>query len=84
MYRGLFSRSSLFVPTSSRIGRQCSGMNSAKRGVERHLSDGDAHAARALIAESENSFPVAEHDAFHIVVARMPQNLGDAILIRDS
>src|SRR5277367_956642 len=49
-------------------------MNAAERGVERHLSDGDAHAARALVTEAENSFTVAEYDAFHTVVARMTQD----------
>ena len=57
-------------------------MNAAERGVEGHLSDGDAHASRALIAEPEDSFPVADHDAFHIVVARMTQDLIDTIFIR--
>src|SRR5271165_51804 len=57
------------------------GMNAAERSVKSHLADGNAHAAGALVAESENSLAVAEDDAFHAVVAGMAENLGDAIPI---
>jgi hypothetical protein len=57
------------------------GMNATQGCVKSHLSDRDTHATRALIAESQNSFPVADYDAFHIVVARMVQDLSDAVLI---
>ena len=55
--------------------------NSAERGVERHLPDGDAHAAGALVAEAENALAIADHDAAHIVVARVGENLIDPIPI---
>ncbi len=57
-------------------------MNAAERRVKGHLSDGDTHSARALVAQSENSFAVADDNAFHTVVARMSQNLSDAVFIR--
>ena len=57
-------------------------MNAAKRGVEGHFSDRDTHASRTLIAEPQDSFSIADHDAFHAVIAWMIQNLIDAIFIR--
>ena len=57
-------------------------MNAAERGVKGHLPDRDAHASRTLIAESQDSLPVADHDAFHTVVTGMIQDLIDAIFIR--
>src|SRR5580658_1080744 len=57
-------------------------MNAAERGIKGHLPDGDAHSSRTLIAESEDSFTIANHDAFHVVVMGMNQNLIDAIFIR--
>lgn len=44
--------------------------------------DRDAHASCTLVAKSQDSFTIAEHDAFHIVVARMTQDLINTILIR--
>ena len=58
------------------------GMNSAKRRVKSHLADGDAHASRALIAEPQDSFTIADHDAFHVVVAGVTQDLIDSIFVR--
>ena len=57
-------------------------MNTSKRGVEGHFTDWDSHASRALITKSKDSFPIADHDAFHIVVAGMAKNLIDTIFIR--
>src|SRR5580704_16764978 len=56
-------------------------MNAAERCVKCHLSDRDAHSACTLVAQSENSFAVAENDAFDAVVARVTQNLGDTIFV---
>ena len=46
-------------------GQAMLGGNAAERRVERHFADGNAHAARALIAEAEDAFAVADHDAAH-------------------
>src|SRR6266478_3309475 len=56
-------------------------MNAAERGVERHLSDGDAHTSCALVAQPEDSFSIADHDAFHVVVARMTQDMSDPFFV---
>src|SRR6202046_2243017 len=56
------------------------GMNPTQRGVKSHLSDRDTHASRALITKPKDAFPIAHHDAFHIVIARMIQDLFDAVL----
>ena len=58
--------------------------NAAQRGVERHLADGNAHAARALIAEAEDALAIADHDAAHIVVARIGEDLIDSVSCWDS
>ena len=50
-------------------GQAMFGRNAAQRRVERHFADGNAHAARALIAEAEDAFSVADHNAAHLVVA---------------
>ena len=55
--------------------------NAAERSVERHLADGNAHAARALVAEAEDAFAVADDDAAHLVVARVREDLFDAVLV---
>src|ERR1700733_1914513 len=57
-------------------------MNPAQRGVKGHLSDWDAHASSALITKSKDAFAVADDDTFRIVIARMVQNLVDAVLVR--
>src|SRR5262249_46786156 len=51
-------------------------------GVERELPDGDAHAAGALIAEAEDPLAIADHDGADAVIARMGQDLGDAMAVR--
>jgi hypothetical protein len=55
-------------------------MNAAECGVEGHLSDGDSHTSYALVAEAEDSLAVADDDDF--VVARMAQDLFDAVFVR--
>src|SRR5271169_4640571 len=57
-------------------------MNAAERGVKGHLANRDAHASRTLIAQPQDSFTIADNDAFHIVVMGMLQDLIDAIFIR--
>ena len=51
------------------------GRDAAQRRVERHFADGNAHAARALVAQAENALAIADHDAAHVVVARVGENL---------
>ena len=55
--------------------------DAAQCGVKGHLADGNAHAARALIAQAENAFAVRDHDAAHIVKTRVGKNLFDAVLV---
>jgi hypothetical protein len=55
--------------------------DAAESGVERHFANGNAHAARTLIAETEDALPVAYDDATHIVVAGIGKNLIDPMAI---
>jgi len=57
-------------------------MDPAQRGVEGHFSNRDSHAPCALIAESQDSFAVADHDAFHTVVTMVTQDPIDTIFVR--
>ena len=63
-------------------GQALLGRNAAQRRVERHLADGNAHAAGALVTEAENALPVADDDAAHLVVARVGEDLRDAVFVR--
>ena len=56
--------------------------DAAQRRVESHLADGDAHAAGALVAQAQNALAVRDHDAAHLVIARVRENLLDAVLVR--
>ena len=58
--------------------------NAAERRVKRHLADGNAHAARALIAQAQDALAVADNDAAHIVKARVGEDLVDVVPLRDS
>jgi len=49
--------------------------------VERELADGDAHAARALVAEAENALVVGDHDEPHVLVGGVREHLGHAPLV---
>ena len=42
---------------------------------------GNSHAARALVAEPQNALSIAHHDAAHIVVALVRENLIDPVAI---
>src|SRR5580698_2085283 len=57
------------------------GMDPSERCIQRHLSDRNPHASRALIAEAKNSFAIADDNAFHIVIAGMTQNLSYTVFI---
>src|ERR1017187_9294097 len=57
-------------------------MDAAERSVKGHLPNWDTHASRTLIAESQDSLPIADHDAFHTVVTGMTQDLIDTMFIR--
>jgi hypothetical protein len=57
------------------------GMNSAERRVERHLADRNTHSSRPLIAQPQDSLAIADHNALHAVVARVAEDLFDAIFI---
>ena len=53
-----------------------------ERRVKSHLSDGDTHATGSLIAEPEDPLAVTDHDAFHVFVTCVTQNLVDTMLVR--
>ena len=54
-------------------GQRRGRMDAGGRRVERELADGDAHAARALVAEAEDALVVGDDDEAHVVVrARCP------------
>ena len=57
-------------------------MDAAERSVKGHLPDWDTHASCTLIAEPQDSFTIADHDAFHTVVTGMTQDLIDTMFIR--
>ena len=50
-------------------------MQTGAGGVERELADRDAHAARTLVAKTENALAVADHDRLDPVEARMGENV---------
>src|SRR5437867_10072 len=55
--------------------------DAAQRGVERHFSDGNAHAPGALVAQSEDAFAVAYNNAADAVITGVRENLLDALLV---
>ena len=55
------------------------GMDAARGRVERQLADGDAHPARALVAEAEDALVVGHDDEADVRVGRVAQDLRDAI-----
>ena len=55
--------------------------HATQRGVEGHFADGNAHAAGALVAESEDALAVTDHDATGLVVARVGEDLVDALAV---
>ncbi len=57
------------------------GMNARAGGIERELADRNSHASRALIAETENAFAIADHDRTDGVIAVMPENLANSMLV---
>ena len=62
-------------------GKRVDRMDSGAGGVESELADGDAHAAGALVAESENAFAVADDDDANVVMAAMVEDLVDAVAV---
>src|SRR5882757_2133017 len=62
-------------------GKTVFRMDATERGVEGHLPDRDAHTSCALVAEAQDSFAVADHDAFHVIVAGVIEDPGNPVLI---
>ena len=62
-------------------GQRLRGMDAGGRGVERELADGDAHAARALVAEAEDALVVGDHDEAHVLEGRVAEHLVDAAAV---
>ena len=56
--------------------------NSGQSGIERHLTDRNAHASGALVAQAQNAFAVAHDNAFDSGIARMGKDLIDQISVR--
>src|SRR5664279_5481411 len=56
-------------------------VNASARGIQRELADGDSHASGTLIAESENALAIADHDRTDCVVAGMPEDLANLMLV---
>ena len=59
-------------------------MQTGAGGVERELADRNAHAAGALVAETENALAVADDDGLDAVEARIAEDATDAVLVSDS
>ena len=58
------------------------GMQAGAGAVERELPDRDAHAACALVAETEHALAVADHDRLDRIEARIFQDLLDPVALR--
>ena len=54
-------------------------MNTRTGGVERQLANRDAHAARALVAQPQYPFAVADDDHLDPVIGGVGQNIADAV-----
>src|SRR4029079_17804121 len=52
------------------------------RRVERELTDRDAHAAGALVAESQNALAIGDHDHLDRVVTWMAEDILDDVAVR--
>ena len=50
-------------------------------GIERELADGDSHASRTLVAEPENALAIADHDRADCVIAVVPEDLANSMLV---
>ena len=50
--------------------------------IERQLADRDAHAAGALIAETQNALAVADHDDAHVVEMLAGEDFGNSMPVR--
>ena len=69
----------LVVGADVEADRQRRGrMDAGGRRVERELADGDAHAARALVAQPEDALVVRDDDEAHVVVRDIGQHRLDA------
>src|SRR6266496_2927136 len=76
------SQAPLVIRAYIQQDRQCLvGMNAGARSVQRQLADGDAHAASALIAETEDSLAVTDDNDADAIVARVSKNRRDPLFI---
>ncbi len=57
-------------------------MDAGARGVERQLADRDAHASRALIAETQDALAIADDDDARPIETGVGQNLPNAAPVR--
>ena len=62
-------------------GERLRGVDPGGRHVQGQLADGDAHAARALVAEAEDALVVGDHDEPHVLVGGVGEDLGHAALV---
>src|SRR5215470_19743224 len=55
------------------------GVQAGTRSIQRQFSDRNPHAARTLVAETENAFAIADDDGLDPVKARVGQNVPNAV-----
>ena len=58
------------------------GRDAAAGGVEGQLADGNAHAADALIPETQDPFAVGDHDHLDVLLGGVLQHVIDPVLVR--
>ena len=63
-------------------GQGPGGMDAGRGHVEGELAHGDAHAARALVAEAEDALVVGRHHEANVLEGRVAQGLEDAAPLR--
>ena len=63
-----------------RHGQRGLGRHATERRVQRQLADGNAHAAHALITQTQDAFAIGHHDEAHVILGPVLQHLADAAL----
>ena len=62
---------------------QChAGIDATRRRIKRQLADGNAHAARALIAKAENTLAIGDDNRLHRLVEGVIENAVDVMAVR--
>ncbi len=58
------------------------GRDAATGGVKRQLADGNAHAADALVTQTQNPLTVGDHDHLDVLLGGVLQHVIDPLLVR--